>query len=119
MLHEYMHVCPLKKDERINADLGHAGKREWPAFKDWFARNLQPALNAWMGTVEVVYDGKVPLDPSKKYVFGYAPHGLFPIGAEVSMPCPDHFYLQKPPEDAQVPKCNCASPDCMLVLCNC
>ncbi len=59
----------------------HAGKREWPAFKDWFARNLEPALNAWMGSVEVVYDGSVPLDPSKKYVFGYAPHGLFPIGA--------------------------------------
>ena len=58
----------------------HAGKREWPAFKDWFARNLQPALNAWMGSVDVVYDGNVPLDPSKKYVFGYAPHGLFPIG---------------------------------------
>ncbi|CAL8469789.1 g9331 [Coccomyxa elongata] len=58
----------------------HTGKREWPAFKDWFARNLQPALNAWMGSVEVVYDGIVPLDPCKKYVFGYAPHGLFPIG---------------------------------------
>lgn len=33
-----------------------------------------------MGTVDVVYDGDVPLDPSKRYVFGYAPHGLFPIG---------------------------------------
>ena len=66
--------------------LGHqqpslcAGKREWPAFRDWFARNLAPALNSWMGDVEVVYEGKEMLDPGSKYVFGYAPHGLFPIG---------------------------------------
>ena len=33
-----------------------------------------------MGNVEVVYDGQEKLDPSSKYVFGYAPHGLFPIG---------------------------------------
>jgi hypothetical protein len=60
---------------------GHVtGKREWPAFKAWFARNLEPALKAWMGTVDVVYDGDERLDPSRKYVFGYAPHGLFPIG---------------------------------------
>ena len=35
-----------------------AGKREWPAFRDWFARNLAPALDAWMGDVKVVYDGQ-------------------------------------------------------------
>lgn len=58
----------------------HAGKREWPAFRDWFAHNLAPALDAWMGNVEVVYAGQEKLDPSSKYVFGYAPHGLFPIG---------------------------------------
>lgn len=58
----------------------HAGRREWPAFRDWFARNLTPALNAWMGDVEVVYEGEKKLDPGSRYVFGYAPHGLFPIG---------------------------------------
>ena len=58
-----------------------AGKREWPAFRDWFAASLTPALNAWMGSVDVVYEGKQPLDPARRYVFGYAPHGLFPIGA--------------------------------------
>ena len=57
-----------------------AGKREWPAFRDWFASNLAPALTAWMGDVEVVYEGENKLDPGSKYVFGYAPHGLFPIG---------------------------------------
>ena len=63
-----------------------AGKREWPAFRDWFARNLAPALDAWMGDVEVVYDGLEKLDPSSKYVFGYAPHGLFPIGESLQRP---------------------------------
>ena len=63
-----------------------AGKREWPAFRDWFARNLAPALDAWMGSVEVVYDGREKLDPGSKYVFGYAPHGLFPIGEPLQQP---------------------------------
>ena len=63
-----------------------AGKREWPAFRDWFARNLAPALDAWMGDVGVVYDGQEKLDPGSKYVFGYAPHGLFPIGAPLQQP---------------------------------
>ena len=57
-----------------------AGRREWPAFRDWFADSLTPALNAWMGSVEVVYEGRQALDPERRYVFGYAPHGLFPIG---------------------------------------
>jgi len=57
------------------------GKREWPAFRDWFASNLAPALTAWMGSVEVVYEGSEKLHPGSRYVFGYAPHGLFPIGA--------------------------------------
>ena len=57
-----------------------AGWREWPAFRAWFARNLTPALNSWMGDVDVVYDGDDKLDPARRYVFGYAPHGLFPIG---------------------------------------
>ncbi len=32
----------------------------------------------------VVYDGGAKLDPGRRYVFGYAPHGLFPIGAPAS-----------------------------------
>lgn len=76
---------------RIIWVIGGAGKREWPAFKAWFARSLQPALNAWMGDVDVVYDGASPLDPSNKYVFGYAPHGLFPIGGS----CQSNSSLKK------------------------
>ena len=68
------------KRPRASSLLPCAGKREWPAFRDWFASNLAPALTAWMGDVEVVYEGEKKLDPGSKYVFGYAPHGLFPIG---------------------------------------
>lgn len=39
-----------------------------------------------MGDVEVVYAGREKLDPSSKYVFGYAPHGLFPIGESTQHP---------------------------------
>ena len=28
----------------------------------------------------MVYEGEKKLDPGSRYVFGYAPHGLFPIG---------------------------------------
>ena len=71
-LHHHAETCAL---------CARAGRREWPAFRDWFADSLTPALNAWMGSVEVVYEGKQRLDPERRYVFGYAPHGLFPIGA--------------------------------------
>ncbi len=74
---EVVSSCSLTRSELLD---GCAGKREWPAFRDWFAHNLAPALKAWMGDVEVVYEGKEKLDPGSRYVFGYAPHGLFPIG---------------------------------------
>ncbi len=57
------------------------GCREWAGFRRWMSRNLDAALTSFLGNVEVVYDGKTPVDPAGKYVFGYAPHGLFPIGA--------------------------------------
>ena len=33
--------------------------------------------------MEVVNEGSTPLSPDQRYVFGYHPHGLFPIGAFV------------------------------------
>lgn len=47
---------------------------------DWFSENLQPSLEGWIGPVEVVYEGAKPLLADGRYVFGYQPHGLFPIG---------------------------------------
>lgn len=41
---------------------------------------METALKAWFGNVEVVREGNTPLDPADKYIFGYTPHGLFPIG---------------------------------------
>ena len=45
------------------------------------------ALKAWFGKVEVVREGSAPLDPSDRYIFGYTPHGLFPIGQKPSEVC--------------------------------
>ena len=59
----------------------------------WMARHLDAAMTAWLGNVEVVYTGKTPLDPAKKYVFGYAPHGLFPIGVPPLSQVPLHVGL--------------------------
>ena len=59
---------------------GVPGRREWPAFVDWFSENLQPSLEGWIGPVQVVYEGAKPLPADGRYVFGYQPHGLFPIG---------------------------------------
>jgi len=65
-----------------------AGLREWPAFVAWFSENLQPSLESWIGPVEVVYEGRTPLSPDGRYVFGYQPHGLFPIGARQACGAP-------------------------------
>ena len=48
--------------------------------KDWLRQHLGTALRAWLGTLEVVYEGSSGLTPDQQYVFGYHPHGLFPIG---------------------------------------
>nr|AZI70899.1 acyl-CoA:diacylglycerol acyltransferase 2.3 [Lobosphaera incisa]QIT07021.1 type-2 diacylglycerol acyltransferase DGAT2C [Lobosphaera incisa] len=59
----------------------HTGRRQWPACRKWLTANLQDSLESWFGSVEVVREGDQPLDPNGKYIFGYQPHGLFPIGA--------------------------------------
>ena len=60
---------------------GGAGCREWPWLQEWLRLHLGAALRAWFGSVQVVYEGSKPVPPGLKYVLGYHPHGLFPIGA--------------------------------------
>ena len=45
---------------------------------------METALLSWFGSVEVVRDGDNVFSTDSKYVFGYHPHGLFPIGAPVN-----------------------------------
>lgn len=61
-----------------------AGKRTWPAFRDWISACLEPSLEWWFGGVTVITDWQgSPHDaPSAdgKYIFGFHPHGLYPTG---------------------------------------
>lgn len=61
------------------------GARAWPLFQDWLRRKLDVALKRWCGgvTLEVTFD--YDLDPSRKYVFGFHPHGM-PLHAKHGMP---------------------------------
>ena len=59
-----------------------AGRREWAPIQKWCHKHMETALKAWFGNVEVVREGTTPLDPEDKYIFGYTPHGLFPIGMQ-------------------------------------
>jgi hypothetical protein len=43
-------------------------------------RALESALPSWLGSFEVIRDGKQELDPKQKYIFGYCHHGLYPLG---------------------------------------
>ena len=81
------HVAEASTVNNIVQQAAHGvtGRREWPAFVDWFSRNLQPSLEGWIGPVEVIYEGAKPLPVDGRYVFGYQPHGLFPIGERLSM----------------------------------
>ena len=89
-------------------DAAHAG-RPWPAFQAWVAARAPAALTAWHGGCEVVWDdlggpaeaprprrrrsGSGDAAPSAspsslpslwhrhpRLLFGYAPHGLYPLG---------------------------------------
>ena len=71
------------------------GSREWPEFRDWLGRTCAWVLPRWFSGVEVVLEGDgsdgsdgdrdassaSPFDPDQRYVFGYVPHGLYPLGA--------------------------------------
>ena len=62
------------------------GRREWAPIQKWCHKHMETALKAWFGNVEVVREGTTPFDPQDKFIFGYTPHGLFPIGTMRHLP---------------------------------
>lgn len=66
---------------------------------------MKTALKAWFGNVEVIREGTAPLDPFDRYIFGYTPHGLFPIGAPPSTgstACAHHPLVRLQQADVQI-----------------
>ena len=60
----------------------HTGRREWAAFQEWLGAEAQRVLPAWLGSFELVRAApRAAFPPGGKYVFAYAPHGLYPLGA--------------------------------------
>jgi hypothetical protein len=57
------------------------GRRDWPAFRHWLGAAAEEALAAALGSFEVRAAPGAVFESNKKYVFGYAPHSLFPLGA--------------------------------------
>jgi Diacylglycerol acyltransferase len=98
----WLHATHLSPYAASLAECGnpHAGCRQWNGFRRWITANIDEALTAWFGRVEVVRDGKTKFDPQRRYMFGYAPHGLFPIGMQLSL----------------CSSCLCHSPICGLVI---
>ena len=48
--------------------------------KGLYQMYMMASLQWWFGNVEVVKHGKTPFSPHQRYLLGYSPHGLFPIG---------------------------------------
>ncbi len=58
------------------------GSREWPAFRDWLGRTCAWVLPRWFeNSLEVIVEDGAKFDKNQRYVFGYVPHGLYPLGA--------------------------------------
>lgn len=68
----------------------HTGKREWSRFRNWVGIQAEKMLPRLLGSFQVVAAPGAKFDAGKRYVFGYAPHGLFPIGAAY-LPCTPAF----------------------------
>jgi hypothetical protein len=68
----------------------HSGKREWPRFRNWVGTQAERVLPTLLGSFQVVAAPGAKFHKEKRYVFGYAPHGLFPIGAAY-LPCTPAF----------------------------
>jgi len=57
------------------------GCREWPWFRQFISRYIDKSLERWFGRAEVIMSSGKKLDPQGKYIYGYHPHGMYPVGA--------------------------------------
>ena len=57
------------------------GSREWPAFQAWLGAQCERVLPSWFGHLDVFLESGASFSKHKRYVFGYLPHGLYPLGA--------------------------------------
>lgn len=57
------------------------GSREWPAFQNWLGGHAERVLPMWFGSLSVEVEPGATFHPDRSYVFGYLPHGLYPLGA--------------------------------------
>ena len=57
------------------------GCRKWPWFQEFFGKHVKRSLQRWLGDVAVVNSSGRKLDPEQKYIYGYHPHGMYPVGA--------------------------------------
>lgn len=87
------------------------GSRTWPGFQEWLGKEMDSLIPSWMGSFEIISewgndvsdscDGRgggggtavpsssleetqdEPPPQNRKYIFGYAPHSLYPIWAGI------------------------------------
>ena len=58
------------------------GSREWQAFGAWLGKTCAWVLPRWFeNSLEVVLEDGATFHRGQRYVFGYVPHGLYPLGA--------------------------------------
>ena len=92
---------------RVRAGCLAAGRREWPWAQLWINQNIETSLKAWFGSVEVVRESWEPLDPNERYIFGYTPHGLFPIGEALATECTGAECTCQPVDPTSVEQSSC------------
>eukprot|EP00210_Caulerpa_lentillifera_P002989 g2854.t1 len=59
----------------------HTGCRRWPRFQKFMEPYIEKSLSLWFGSIQVVNAAGRKLDPKEKYIYGYHPHGMYPVGA--------------------------------------
>lgn len=77
----WMGVLPLYYTFTGYGTAEKTGSREWPRFQVWLGQQAERILPYWFGTLDVHLEQGAEFSPDQKYVFGYLPHGLYPLGA--------------------------------------